>query len=119
PRRLIVSPQPRAALTIWLGAEPGFAGYQQRLRDHRADAATLAGSWNIQAFQRRMILHIIRRLTVRHLPNDLAAVQVDRRNLPVRRPDDRKTSLERRSANPDTRAVAGRHRRRSVRTGNL
>src|SRR5947207_11675350 len=73
-------PQDRAGLFIqrpehWptgerrLGREPSaFARKQQRLRQQHTTAFRLPGSRKRYAFQQRMVLDTIRRLTVRHHP---------------------------------------------------
>ena len=68
-----------------------IAHHDERLRHHQADAAGagLAGLRNVQALQRRMVAHVVRRVAVRHLPDDLAAIEIDRGDRSVRRLEDR------------------------------
>ena len=53
------------------------------------DAAALAGLRNVHALQRGMIAHVVRRVAVRHLPHQLAAIEIDRGEHAVRRLHDR------------------------------
>ena len=55
----------------------------------------LTGLRNVQTLQRRMIADVVRRVAVRHLPGDLAAIQVDRRDGAVRRLENRQALDER------------------------
>ncbi len=66
-----------------------LAGHEQRLRHQRADDAGLSGSRNLQPFQRRVVADVVRRVAVRDLPQDLAAIEADRRDAAVGRLDDR------------------------------
>src|SRR5438132_6891636 len=54
-------------------------------RDDRADGALLAGFRNRQTLEQRVVPHGIRRLAVRHLPGDVATIEIDRRQQSVRR----------------------------------
>ena len=45
----------------------------------------------VEALERRMILDVVRRLAVRDLPDELALVQIERRDAAVRRLDERQT----------------------------
>ena len=72
--------------------EPGLARDHQRFRGQRADATErLTGSRNRDALERRIVLDVVRRLAVRHLPGDLAFIEIDRGDAAVRRLDDRQT----------------------------
>src|SRR6266550_2956804 len=63
----------------------------ERLGDRQPDAALLAGLWNGESFERRMIANRVRRVTMRHLPHELAAIEVDCGEHSVRRLDERET----------------------------
>ena len=41
--------------------------------------AGLAGAGDVQALQRRVVADVVRGLAVRHLPDDLAGIEVDGR----------------------------------------
>ena len=56
----------------------------------KPDAARLAGVGNVHALQSGMIANRIGRLAIRHLPLDVAAIEIDRRDYRVRRLHDRK-----------------------------
>ena len=49
----------------------------ERLRDDRADRALLTGLWNRHAFESRAVPDGIRRVAVRYLPREVAAIKVD------------------------------------------
>ena len=46
------------------------------------DVPGLPGLRNVHAAQRRMVADVVRRVAVRHLPHQLAAIEVDRRSMP-------------------------------------
>jgi hypothetical protein len=62
----------------------------QRFGDHQSHArcARLSRFRNVQTFERWMVADVIRRVAVRHLPQDLTPVETDRREDSVRRFDD-------------------------------
>ena len=91
------------------GRRQRIADDHQRLRDQRADRARLTGARNRQSFQRRMIADAVGRLAVRDLPDDLAAIEIDRGDAAVRRLQERQPL--RRRVRVD-RAVVRRGRRR-------
>src|SRR5205085_4533747 len=45
---------------------------------------SLAGARNVESLERRMVLDVVRCLTVRDLPFDFASVEIDRGDAPVR-----------------------------------
>ena len=56
-----------------------IADDDQRLRHQQADAAALTRLRDVQPLERRMIADVVRRVAVRHLPQQLAAIEIDRR----------------------------------------
>src|SRR6185295_6888293 len=65
--------------------EPAFAGDDERLGHQHADAALTSGPRNGHAFERRMILDVVRRLAVSDLPRHRSLVHVERGDASVRR----------------------------------
>src|SRR5262245_20880707 len=65
----------------------------KRLRHHQPDArrAGLAGFRNRHTFQRWMVPYVVRRIAVGSLKQDVAAIEIDCCENPVRRPDDRQS----------------------------
>src|SRR6266851_1954750 len=78
----------------------------QRPGDHRPDDASLARAGNVEALERRVVPDVVGRIAVRNLPDDLALVQIDRADAPVRRLHDRQ-ALARESWTPSLAAAAG------------
>ena len=101
------------------GGHFGIALDHQRFCDQRSGVLPgLAGGRNVQAFERRIIADVIGRRSARNLPSDFAAVNIDGRDAPIGRLDDRE-SLDvqpgsQDAAAPEAAAVA-RRRRRSLR----
>jgi len=106
-RRLVVCAQHRSAPPRHRRRER-ISGDHERFRHERADGARLTGPRNRQPFQRRMIADAVGRFSVRHLPDELAAIEIDRRDASVRRLQQRQTL--RRRVRVDG-AVVGRRRR--------
>src|SRR5260221_3318506 len=73
-----------------------IAHHDERLRHHQTDAAGgyLARLWNVHAAQRWMIADVVRRVAVRHLPDDVAAIEIEGGDRAVRRLHDRQRSEE-------------------------
>ena len=62
----------------WARRRQRIAGDDQRLRHQRADRARLTRARNRQSLQRADDCDAVRRLAVRHLPDELAAIEIDR-----------------------------------------
>src|SRR2546422_5240356 len=90
-RRLVVRAQHRAALPVRRREESAFAGDHQRLGHQHADATLAPRARNRDAFERRVILDVVRRLAVRDLPRHRPLVHVERGDASVRRLDERKS----------------------------
>src|SRR5580704_15792789 len=82
---LVVGAQHRTAYARWRREEAGLTGDYQALGGQNTDQARTAGARNVQTFESRMILDVVRRFAVRDLPGDVALVQIDGRNAPIRR----------------------------------
>ena len=92
PGRLVVRTEHRTAHAGRRREKPRLARDHERLRDERANAAVRAsGSRNCQTFQRRVVAHGVRRLSVGDLPDDLPFAEIDRRDASPRRLDERET----------------------------
>ena len=76
---LVVGAQHRAARTSRRRRHLRIAEHDERLGDHQADAAVLAGLRDVHPLQRRIGAHVVRRVAVRHLELQLALVEIDRR----------------------------------------
>src|SRR5262245_37889543 len=107
--RLVVRAQHRPSRVIRRGRGLRFTYDEERLRDQGTDGTRLAGTGNRQTFERRVIAHDIRCFALGNLPDEIALVQVDRRDTPIGWLEERKSLwTERRSAAP----LDGRRRRR-------
>src|SRR5438552_18806554 len=69
-----------------------FARDDQRLGLQSADVeGLLAGARNVQAFERLVVAHHVRRLAMCDLPDEFTFIQIDGRNCSVRRLNQRQT----------------------------
>src|SRR2546427_9633429 len=87
-----------------------IAHYYQRLCYHQSNpgSANLSRLRNVQTFQCWMVANVIRRIAMRHLKQELATIEIDGREDPIRRVDDgypfdiqAATALPRRRASGD------------------
>ena len=76
--RLVIRTQHRASRMLRCRRHLRVAEDDQRFGDHQSDAALLAGLRNVQTAQRRVVAHRVRRVAVRHLKHEIAAIQIDR-----------------------------------------
>ena len=96
PRALVVRTKHRTTPPIGKREEASFTGDHERLGDERPDSALPSGPRNRESLQKRMIADVVRRLTVRNLPEQRALLQIDRRDSTVRRLDQRQPLHRRR-----------------------
>ena len=75
----------RPLLAGRVGEETGLAGNHQGFRCQHADNSRAARARNCQALQRGIVADIIGGFSVRDLPDDIAAVQIDGRDAAIRR----------------------------------
>ena len=111
-RFFIVGAEHCATWTAWRRGRLGIAHHDERSRDHQPDTrrARLTGLRNVQAFKSRVVSDVIRRVAVRHLPDNLATIKIDRSESAVRRLHHRQ-SLDA-EGDPGRRWRRGRFRRR-------
>src|SRR5262245_54170255 len=80
PRALVIRPEHRATRMRRRRRDLRIAHDDECLGDHQADAGgpRLSGFRDVDALQRSVIANVVGRVAVRHLPRDVAAIEVDR-----------------------------------------
>src|SRR5262249_14650531 len=88
-RLFVVRAQHRPARMIRGRRHLRIAEDDERLRHHQSNAPLLTGLRDVEPAKRRMITNLVRRVAMRHLPHQVATIQIECREDAVRRLHDR------------------------------